>query len=265
MEKIARIFFSMRMMAVGLTVFFLAIGWATLLESQYDIQTAKIMIYNALWFELLLAYLCINLIANIFNYRMYRREKIAMFMFHLAFIVMIIGAGATRFMGFEGMLMVRENQEVNYMYSADPYFWFTASEGEVNSSPYSRKVYMSEQTSNYFQVELENFPNRKSPIVIEYADFRKNLVDSLVINDSIQGTVLDIVTDGMSSNYISEGEFLIVGDVAISFNKGDAVAGIELFKQGRKILVNTKVPLRYLPMSEMQKARQSGMEVNDSL
>ena len=76
MEKLAKIFFSMRMMAAGMIVFFLAIGWATLLESQFDIQTAKIMIYNALWFELLLAYLCINLIANIFNYRMYRREKI---------------------------------------------------------------------------------------------------------------------------------------------------------------------------------------------
>ena len=265
MEKIARIFFSMRMMAVGMTVFFLAIGWATLLESQYDIQTAKIMIYNALWFELLLAYLCINLIANIFNYRMYRREKIAMFMFHLSFIVMIIGAGATRFLGFEGMLMVRENQEVNYMYSADPYFWFTASEGEAKSDPYSRKSYMSERTNNYFKVEVENFPDRKSPIVIEYANFQKNLIDSLVINDSIQGTVLDIVTDGMSSNYLSEGEFLMVGDVAMSFNKEDAVAGIELFKQGRKILVKTMVPLRYLPMSEMQKARQSGMEVNDSL
>ena len=72
MEKFSKALFSMRMMALGMLVFLWAIGAATMIESIYDIQTAKIMIYNAFWFECLLIYLTINLIANIIRHRMFR-------------------------------------------------------------------------------------------------------------------------------------------------------------------------------------------------
>ena len=42
MEKLSRSFFSMRMMAVAMIIFLVAIGAATLIESTHDIQTAKI-------------------------------------------------------------------------------------------------------------------------------------------------------------------------------------------------------------------------------
>ena len=67
MEKFSKAFFSMRMMATGMIVFLLAIATATFLESAYDIQTAKIIVYNAKWFEILLVYLGLYLIANIFK------------------------------------------------------------------------------------------------------------------------------------------------------------------------------------------------------
>ncbi len=255
----------MRMMAMAMVVFFLAIGTATFLESAYDIQTAKIIIYNALWFELLLTFLCINLIANIFTYKMYKRDKIAMLMFHIAFIVIIIGAGVTRFFGFEGMLLVREQAQTDFIYSADPYFWVTATDGSVTSEPFSKKMYMSEVTDNYFNVELDGFPNRAEPISIEYIDFKKNLIDSLVVNDSIKGTSLEIVTGGMTSNYVSEGGFLMVGQTPLSYAKDDVMpGGIEIVKDGPKMMLKSAQPLRYLAMSSLQAANQAG-GVNDSM
>ncbi|MBI3238870.1 MAG: hypothetical protein HYZ43_08555, partial [Flavobacteriia bacterium] len=92
MEKFLNALFSMRAMAVAMVVFFVAIARATFLESSDGLQAAKFWIYNAHWFEILLAYLCINLIANIVRYKMWRREKIAVLTFHLSFIVIIIGA-----------------------------------------------------------------------------------------------------------------------------------------------------------------------------
>jgi len=263
MEKIARQLFSMRMMALGMIVFLVAIGAATLIESKYDIQTAKIMIYNARWFEVLLVFLCINLIANIFRYQMYQREKIAMFMFHLAFIVMIIGAGVTRFVSFEGLMLIREGAQTDFIYSSDPHVWFKINDGKLQYTDHRQK-YMSEQTNNYFDFDVA-FPNHPTPIKIEYVDFKKKMIDSLVVNDSIQSSSLDIVTGGMSSNYISEGEFLMIGEVALSFNKKDAMPGIEIFQNGPKMMLKTQLPMRYLPMAEMQKARQNGMDVADSM
>jgi cytochrome c-type biogenesis protein CcsB len=263
MEKFSKAFFSMRMMSVGMIIFLLAIATATFLESAFDIQTAKIIIYNALWFELLLVYLGLTLIANIFKYKMFQREKIAMLMFHLSFIIILIGAGVTRYISFEGMMIIREGEKSDIIYSADPHIWFKINDGKLQYS-YSEKMLMSEQTSNDFSIPVE-FPNHKSKINIEYVDFHKKMIDSLVINDSIKGMVLEIITDGMKSNYLAKGGFLMAGDVAISFEKKNAMPGVQLFQKGAKIMVESQLPMRYLPMSEMQKARQTGQEVADSL
>jgi cytochrome c-type biogenesis protein CcsB len=263
MENFARAFFSMRMMAAGMIVFLVAIAAATFFESAYDIQTAKIIIYNALWFELLLVFLGLNLIANIFRYNMLRREKIATLMFHLSFIIILIGAGVTRYISFEGLMMIREGEKSNFIYSSDPHIWFRVNDGKVQYS-YSEKLFMSEITDNDFSIDVD-FPKHATPIKIEYVNFQKKMIDSLVINDSIQGLALEIITDGMKSNFLTKGGFMLSGDVAISFEKKDAMPGIELIQKGSKIMVRSEQPMRYLPMSQMQAARQSGKEIADSL
>lgn len=264
MEKFARYFFSMPMMVVGLFVFLVAIAAATLVESSYDIQTAKILVYNALWFEILLAYMCINLIANIFTYRMFQREKIATLMFHLAFIIMIIGAGVTRFIGFEGMMMVREGETSDFIYSSDPYFWFSASEPKSEPQALATKMYLSEITDNSFSFELDNFKGRKSPITIEYVNFRKNLIDSLVVNDSIRTWSLEIVTNGRESNFVSQNGFIMIGENALSFDKSDAMPGILVTRKGAQLFIQSVLPMRTISMSTLRKSDQA-TGVADSL
>lgn len=258
----------MRMMAMCMIIFAVAIGAATILESIYDIQTAKIFIYNALWFEVLLTYLAMNLIANIFRYRMYQREKIAMLMFHLSFIVILIGASITRFVSFEGLMLIREGAQTDFIYAHEPHLWFKINDGKLQYT-YAEKMYMTEVKPfgidvNDFSIPVE-FPNHKSPIKIEYLGFKNNLVDTLVVNDSINGMVLEIMTNGMQPNHVGLGGFLMIGDVALSFEKKNEMPGIHVERQGAKMMLKSKLPLRYLPMAAMQKYRQMGTEVPDSL
>lgn len=263
MDKFFKIFFSMRMMTVGLFLFLASIAAATFIESLYDTQTARIIIYNAWWFEVLLTYLCINLIANIFEYNMFRKEKISVLAFHISFIIILIGSGITRYISYDGMMMIREGERSNFIYSSDPYLWFKINDG-VKQYTDSRKLLMSEITDNDFNVDV-NFPNHKTPISIEYIDYKKNLIDSLVINDSIKETSLEIVSGGMKSNYLTENGFLMVGQMAISFDKKDAMPGILVSKVGGKIMMSSKISFKYLPMSEMRKYRQSGQPVPEEM
>ena len=262
MEKISKALFSMRMMAVAMIVFLLAIAAATLIESAYDVQAAKIIIYNALWFEILLLFLSLNLIANIFRYQMYKREKIAMFTFHISFLVIIIGSAVTRYISFEGLMIIPEGQQSNIIYSSDPHLWLKINDGKQQYT-YAEKMFMSEITSNDFSIPVE-FPNHESPISIDYVNFQKKMIDSLVTTDTIKGTSLEIVTDGMRPIYLSEGNFLMVGDIPISYEKKDAMPGVLLFKKGNTITMKSDYPVRYLPMSQMTKYRQSGQPVPDS-
>ena len=113
-DRFVQIFFSMKMMTVALIIFFIGIGAATFIESIYGIQSAKIIIYNATWFEVLLLYLGMNLISNTFKYRMFQREKIAMLVFHLAFLIILAGAAVTRYVSFEGLMIVKEGTSSNF-------------------------------------------------------------------------------------------------------------------------------------------------------
>lgn len=262
MEKLANALFSMRAMAVGLLIFLIAIARATFIESSENVQAAKLWIYNAKWFEILLVYLCINLIANIFRYQMWKREKIAMFMFHLSFIVIIIGAGITRYFSFEGSMPIREGETSNIMYSADPYLWVRINDGKLQATN-DTKAFMAESYWNN-KADLELWlPKHKNNIQIEYVDFKSKHIDSLKLDPKFKTSALDIVTDGMKSNYVLNNEIFQIGNLALAFSE-TKVDGVNVYKKNGKLMIRPSMPMQFIPMKEMQKARQTGQMPSDS-
>ncbi|MDO8455269.1 MAG: cytochrome c biogenesis protein ResB, partial [Sulfurimonas sp.] len=115
MKKLLSFLGSMNTMAVLMLLFAASCGYATFVENDYGTITAKAEIYNALWFEILLGFLTLNLILNIVNYKMYTLKKAPLFIFHMAFIVILIGAAITRYVGFEGSMHIREGESSSIM------------------------------------------------------------------------------------------------------------------------------------------------------
>ncbi len=266
MERIAQGVFSMRMMVVALFIFLASIGLATFVETVYDTQTAKLVIYNHWWFTLLLAYLSLGLIANIVRYRMFRAEKISILTFHLAFLIMIAGAAVTRYIGFEGLMLIREGETVNYMFSAEPYLLVTVSDPEDNTS-YEKPLLMSEAFDPTFEdnVPLMRGNKVKKKIRLENLDYKKNLVDSLVTEKGIDETALGFALKGMEPEFICEGEFKLLGDIYMSYEKEDAMPGIHIWKDGAKFKMKSVKGLRSLAMTQLREIRQSGGAAPDSL
>ncbi len=254
--------FSMKLAAVGLFIYLVGIGMATMVESTYDIQTAKILVYNSLWFELLHVYLFICLIVNIIIHRMYERQKVAVLTFHLSFIIIILGAGVTRYFSFEGMMMVGEGKTSNILYANEPHISYSILENDKTVVNQTHKKYLSAVVNNNFSY-TEKVSGRK--IKIDYVDFHKGCVDSLVQNDTIKGSLLEVVSAGKKSNYISEGNYLSTGEVVLSYGVEPPIPGVFLTEENGKLMMNSKVLLRYLPMTQMVEYRQSGMTPPDSV
>lgn len=263
MDKFANQFFSMRMMAIAMIIFFIAIGGATFLESTYDTQTSKLYIYNAMWFNLLLTYLGLNLIANIMRHRMIQMKKWAILLFHVSFIVIIIGAAITRFVSFEGMMVIAEGDSEDFIYSSNPHVSYRITDKKLqltNDYP----VYLSElKWWNDFSL-TESYPGREGEINIDYVDYRKNMIDSLVTNDSIKESSIELVHLG-ESKFIPQDGFLTLDNVIFSFEEKDAKLGVEFFKTGNTIKMKVAIPGgTTLPMATLQAAdRTTG--VPDSL
>ncbi len=121
MKKLPDLFFSMKSMGILILIFAFSIGTATFIEKDFGTPAAKALVYNATWFNILLALLAANLVGNIFRYHMYRRGKFTIFLFHAAFLVILLGAAITRFTGFEGILHLREGQTSNTILSDQTY------------------------------------------------------------------------------------------------------------------------------------------------
>ncbi len=117
MKRIFNTLISMEMMGLMVLAFAVSIGVATFIENDFGTQGAKAVVYNATWFEALLLLLSINLIGNIFKYKMWRKEKLVLFTFHVSFAVILIGSGITRFIGYEGIMNIREGESENTMLS----------------------------------------------------------------------------------------------------------------------------------------------------
>ena len=75
MSKIEKYLFSTRTMTVLLFIYAIAMGYATFIENDYDTATAKAVIYEAMWFEVLMVWLIVLILKNIKRYRLWSKEK----------------------------------------------------------------------------------------------------------------------------------------------------------------------------------------------
>ena len=101
-------------------------GVATFLESIYDTQTAKILVYEARWYECVMGAATLSLLGIIIKTKMWRR--FGSFVLHVAFIVIFIGSALTRYLGAEGVLHVRAGESGNEMVSVKPYLQIRAKD-----------------------------------------------------------------------------------------------------------------------------------------
>jgi len=119
----------MKTMAGLMLLFAITIGYATFVENDYGTMSAKADIYNARWFEIMLGLLALNLFLNILKFNMARKEKLLVFTFHVAFLIILVGAAVTRYMGYEGVMHIREGERSDVILSAEPYVSFNVKQG----------------------------------------------------------------------------------------------------------------------------------------
>ncbi|WP_317162527.1 hypothetical protein [Flavobacterium haoranii] len=75
-KKIFSLLFSTRLMAVLFLVFAIAMAAGTFIESEYNTDTARIMVYNTWWFETIMVFFVINFLEILKNTNFIKREMV---------------------------------------------------------------------------------------------------------------------------------------------------------------------------------------------
>ncbi|MGB5435772.1 MAG: cytochrome C biogenesis protein, partial [Maribacter sp.] len=176
-----KIFFSTRLMAVLFIAFATAMAFGTFIESWYSTETARIWIYNATWFELIMVFFVINFVGNIFKYKLLRKEKWPVLLLHLSWILIILGAFVTRYISFEGMMPIREGSSESVFYS-DKTFLTVKMDGEIDGEP--RRKILEDDLIVTPEALKSNLPwhvdFNGQPVTIAYVDFIKGAKRGLV-------------------------------------------------------------------------------------
>ncbi len=123
---------SVKLTIALLAIFGVAVAVATFIETAYSTAGARALVYNALWFELILALLVVNLLISLITGFPYRAAKIGFVITHISFIVVLLGAGVTRWFGFEGVMSIREGERSSTMLSDRDHIHLVTGEGNAS-------------------------------------------------------------------------------------------------------------------------------------
>ncbi|MGZ5273389.1 MAG: cytochrome c biogenesis protein ResB, partial [Kaistella sp.] len=246
MKKIQSILISTRTMAVLLLVYAFAMGYATFLENDYGTPTAKALIYEAKWFEGVMLLLILNFIGNISRYRLWRREKWPVLVFHLSFILIFIGGAITRYISYEGIMHIREGETSNEVITDKNFFKIQIEEkGDILN--YQDVPYLMSPLNKDFKASYDYHGKQVS---VKATDFIQRKKDSLIAGAN--GTeYLHVVSAGQSGReniYIKSGESKSINGTLVTFNR--AIEGaVEFNNTSGNLMIKTPVDAGFMTMA----------------
>ena len=216
MKKVADRLFNSRAAGVYILIFAAAIGVATFIENDFGTSSAQHVVFQAWWFTLLLTLFCLSLIYNIWKFRMIPQKKWAILTFHLAMIVILLGAGVTRYFGYEGIMHIREGEQSNSFLSADTYLEFHAeTQGQWYS--FDEKVLFSTLGNNNWE---KGYKLGDRLITVRVEDFIPNPAERMEIDEVNGKPTLKVVfggANGRIENYIAQGEHRTIQGMDFNF------------------------------------------------
>lgn len=180
MRNIWNKFTSIQLSIALLFAYVLIICFATFIEEKYDTATAKLLFYEAKWFEFLMILLVVLFVFYAIKNGSFYKDKLSRFIFHVSFIVLIIGGGVTRYFGFEANMHIVENEEVDVIYTAEPYLQMRMADKDTLYSS-SRPLYFSQIEDNDFRLEFDV----DGKFIIDYKNYIYNAKE--VIEENSKG------------------------------------------------------------------------------
>lgn len=165
--KITNVLFNFKTTIILLAMLAIGAGCATFIENDFGTSSARVLVYNNIWYETTLTLTMVNLIGMMIKFKMWKSKP--KFIFHSAFVVILIGAAITRYVGYEGIMQIKEGSTENKMLSLEPYLQVTIKDGD--------KVYYQDYEKEFTSLypQINNFSHKiefgGKTLEVDYKDY----------------------------------------------------------------------------------------------
>lgn len=200
---------------------------ATFVENDFGTPSAKALIYNTAWFDLLHLLLVLNLIGVLIFSRVWQRKKYASFLFHSSLIIIFIGAAMTRYYGFEGVMHIRESERSNTIESQEDFITILA---KIEDKFY-RAFFPTTITPLVQKKFHQTLPFEGDNLSVQYLDYlpAKDKMDSdrLKVKVSFKGESqeIEIIKNTKGENIAP----FVLGETRFALDWGSRVVALPFF------------------------------------
>lgn len=212
--KIYNFVVSMRTVLVLLVLMGGGAAVATFVENDFGSDSARAVVYNHWWFEVVIFLLFVALIGNIIRFKMWQKEKMPIFLFHASFLLMFFGAFVTRYFGYEGTMSIREGDTSNIILSEGASI--KASSSGLNAA-WSVRFTPITSSSYSFKANLGG----GAPVTIKTKEFIQNASEAVVVDKTNGKHYASIMISSGSGEPLEanlfEGEFVDLGIAILAF------------------------------------------------
>ena len=217
MNKFLSFIYSTRLMAVLFLVFAIAMGTGTFIENDFGTETAKALIYNAWWFEAIMMLFALNFFGNLLKFKLYKKEKLVVLVFHLAFFLILVGAGITRYISFEGIMPIKEGAVSNTFYSEATYISVIVNDGVDQKTPSHHKILLSAIGSNNYTYKTDF---KETDVLVKLTDYIPNAQDIFEANENGSEYLkfVESGSEGRHDHFIKKGDSEVIHGVLVGYD-----------------------------------------------
>lgn len=241
MKKFVNFLVSFSFMGFLLLVLAFAMAIATFVESSYGNAASRGLVYNTWWFELIFILLGINMIVNFFRSKMYSKYRLTVGLFHISFVVIVVGAAITRYYSFEGMMHIREGAASNSILSTEDFVTI-----EYDGQTVQKKVLFSEFKSGELNTSIEVEGQK---VNLKSIGFVQDAMKTVVEHPSGVEMIDFVISagQGMQSFVFQKNDNVNLGGVVVGYNEPNA--NIRFFNEGEKLFLQSDRPLQLRSMT----------------
>ncbi|MGB1210477.1 MAG: cytochrome c biogenesis protein CcsA [Lacinutrix venerupis] len=260
-NRLAKILFSTRLTAVLFIVFAAAMIVGTFMDAGQETSPtpySRTLIYNTWWFEGIMVFFVINFVGNIFRFRLFKKEKWATLILHLAFIFIFIGAFITRYIGYEGMMPIQEGETENTFLSQKTYVLGLVNgdykiDGVAQRLRIEKEVDFSERLNNKLSI---NTTYDTIPINVTLEKFIANAEKDIIPSKDGE-EYLKIVEAGNGAphnHFLKSGEDQMIHNIIFTLNNPKKGA-INIINDENGITIDSPFEGEYLQMATMAEGK----------
>ena len=243
--------FNTRAAGIYIILFAASIAIATFIENDFGTSSAQKVVFKSWWFELLLILFSISIAVNIIKFKMIKQKKWPLLIFHAAIIIIIFGAGVTRYFGFEGMMHIRQDDTSNTFLSSNSFLKFKVDKNDKAFS-FNEPVLFATLGNNNWH---ESFLIGNDLIDVEVKEFIPN--PKQILTESMDGKpTLKIVVSGINGRedyFISKGEIKRIRNVIYNFKENLIPEAINIKFENGSLSFKTNKVLTQMVMKTQKK------------